>query len=1048
MPLDWFPLPIFPEGALSASVIVTVWIGISIVCITNLRLGWVLSGLVVPGYMVPLIIVKPSSAIVVFAEGIITYWLVWLYSEYSTRFTGLSSFFGRDRFFALVLTSVAVRIVADGWLLPLAGDWMLAHYNLAFDYRNNLHSFGLIIVALIANNFWKTGLLRGLWPMAIQVGLTWFIVRYVLMELTNFNMASLAFMYEDTASSFLATPKAYIVLLVTAFVASRLNLFYGWDFSGILVPSLLALEWFEPRKILTTLIETVVILGLAHVTLRLPLFRNITMEGARKLLLFFNLSFAYKFVLSWILILFLPETKITDWFGFGYLLATLLALKMHDKGIFARVTAATLQTSLAGIVVATFVGFVLVVLPDPAWKDPSGAAQAVLPQLRRDNRPIREILLEAKTGFYAASVGDTLGTPLPRETDAFASGIRRLLEYRRSNELQDLDAARRTMLAAHYEIDDVAGEYLLLRPQPQARAWGAFVLRRRGLSQLLVGVPAPVDEAGAYEAAITLFAGSEARAFATAGSARRVRDDGSSDVLIWPQTMFQVFHRELAPREVLQVRTRKEGSSVLNLNGQVPESLDLQSLKRAGVAMQVTFTPSRERNLQRQTLSGSFLELWLNSIDAARVAQMGASNATDKREQVPQGLSAYLRAKVTPATLVGSGANGYRPPSPEELLRIDREVLSPLLILARAQQRLDAHNTDDHSVFTAAATTGASMGLQVRWLAAPEGSYFLVADPARGNGWIVIRHGQARNFLLEVPRPLFESGILEMSLATYADLQARILVVAGAAPDANRDGAADVLARSNARSLFTLAHQVGLRDMGDSPGIALMMRAFNVRPDQPAPREDAVLSFDTTPAGSTPLTEESRSLLEQLKQSGLSVRLGDGAADTATYDASSGPQASYMGQTRNKRFAVLWVSPLTRRQVDTEAALLQQRQFVALGLSASQVDVISALSARRMASGGISEAAKADAERYRLTGDIVLLSALQRRHTDLRLERLDDTGGRGAFLLVTTPDGAVRAVLSLSPRAENADVSVQPGPIAQADAARFVSTRSQWMMAR
>ena len=1047
MPLDWFPLPIFPEGALSASVIVTVWVGISIVCITNLRLGWVLSGLVVPGYMVPLLIVKPGSAIVVFAEGIVTYWLVWLYSEYSTRFTGLSSFFGRDRFFALVLTSVAVRIVADGWLLPLAGEWMLARYDLAFDYRNNLHSFGLIIVALIANNFWKTGLLRGAWPMAVQVGLTWLIVRYGLMEFTNFNMASLAFMYEDTASSFLATPKAYIVLLVTAFLASRLNLFYGWDFSGILIPSLLALEWFEPHKILTTLVETVVILGLAEVTLRLPMFRNITIEGARKLLLFFNLSFVYKFVLSWALVSLMPETKITDWFGFGYLLATLLALKMHDKGIFARVTAATLQTSLGGIAVATVVGFVLVVLPDPAWKEPTGAALTVLPQLERDDRPIEEILLAAKTSFYAASVGDALGTPLPRETDAFASGVRRLLEYRRSSEPQDLEAARRAMLAAHYEIDDVAGTYLLLRPQPQARSWGVFVLRRRSDSQLLVGVPAPVDEAGAYEAAVTIFARSEARAFATAGSARRVRDDGSSDVLVWPQTMFQVFHRELAPREVLQVRARKEGGSVLHLDGQVPYSLDLRSFERAGAAMQVLLSPSRERNLQRQTLSGSFLELWLGSTDAARIAQMGTSNASAGREKIPQGLGAFLRTNVTPATFLGSGTNAYRPPAPEELLRTDREVLSPLLALAQAQPSRDAPNTADLLAFSAAVTSGASLGLQVRWLMAPEEDYFLVADPARGNGWIAIRLGQATNYLLEVPRPVFESGILEMSLVAFTDLQARMLVLAGAAPDANPDGAADVLLRSNARSLFTLAHQVGLRGLDDSPGIALMVRAFTVAPGQPAPREDAVLSFDATPAGSALLPEHSHSLLEQLQQSGLNVRIGDGAADTATYDASGGPQASYLAQTRNKRFAVLWVSPLTRQQVDAEAASVQQRQFVALGLPANQVDVVSALSNRRMAPGGLAEAPKADAERFRATGDIVLLSAMKRRHSDLRLERLDDTGGRGAFLLVTTPSGTVRAVLSLSARAQGGDVFVQAGPIAPADARRFVSTRSKWMTA-
>ena len=89
--MNWFSFPIFPEGALSASVVVTVWVGIAVVAITNLRLGWVLSGLVIPGYIVPLLIVKPTAAAVVFAEGGVTYCIVWLYSEYSTRFTGMSN---------------------------------------------------------------------------------------------------------------------------------------------------------------------------------------------------------------------------------------------------------------------------------------------------------------------------------------------------------------------------------------------------------------------------------------------------------------------------------------------------------------------------------------------------------------------------------------------------------------------------------------------------------------------------------------------------------------------------------------------------------------------------------------------------------------------------------------------------------------------------------------------------------------------------------------------------------------------------------------------
>ena len=49
-----FPIELFPPGALSASVITTVWVGVFVVAFFNLRFGWVLSGLVVPGYLAPL----------------------------------------------------------------------------------------------------------------------------------------------------------------------------------------------------------------------------------------------------------------------------------------------------------------------------------------------------------------------------------------------------------------------------------------------------------------------------------------------------------------------------------------------------------------------------------------------------------------------------------------------------------------------------------------------------------------------------------------------------------------------------------------------------------------------------------------------------------------------------------------------------------------------------------------------------------------------------------------------------------------------------------
>ncbi|MCH9697130.1 MAG: poly-gamma-glutamate biosynthesis protein PgsC/CapC, partial [Gammaproteobacteria bacterium] len=97
--MDIFPVSIFPISSLASSIIPVVWVGMFVVCFFNLRLGWVLSGLIVPGYVVPLILVKPWSAAVIFLESIITYGLVWLFSEYLSRKAPWCNFFGRDRFF-------------------------------------------------------------------------------------------------------------------------------------------------------------------------------------------------------------------------------------------------------------------------------------------------------------------------------------------------------------------------------------------------------------------------------------------------------------------------------------------------------------------------------------------------------------------------------------------------------------------------------------------------------------------------------------------------------------------------------------------------------------------------------------------------------------------------------------------------------------------------------------------------------------------------------------------------------------------------------------
>lgn len=356
--MGFFPLPIFPEGGLASSVITTVWVGVFVLCFFNLRFGWVLSGLVVPGYLVPLLIVKPMAAAVILAEAILAYLLVWLFSEKLSR-GRYPSLFGRDRFMGLILASILVRLIMDGLVLPEAAEWLEQSFDRRFDWQDNLQSFGLVIISLLANQFWKPGLGRGLGAAIVTIGLTFVLVRYGLMELTNFRISGVSYLYEGLASSILASPKAYIILTLTAMFASHMNVRYGWDFSGILIPALIALQWYQPTKIVTSFAEAIVIYCVARLILKLPVMANVTLEGARKLLLFFNISFAWKMALGWFVVWQGLEVKTTDFYGFGYLLSTLIAIKAHDKDIFPRLARSTLQVSLMGAVAGNIVGFSL-----------------------------------------------------------------------------------------------------------------------------------------------------------------------------------------------------------------------------------------------------------------------------------------------------------------------------------------------------------------------------------------------------------------------------------------------------------------------------------------------------------------------------------------------------------------------------------------------------------------------------------------------------------------------------------------------------------------
>lgn len=1067
-------LPIFPEGALAGSVVTTVWVGIAVVAFFNLRFGWVLSGLVVPGYLVPLLIAKPAAAAVVVAESIVTYGMVWFYSEFLSQRIGWSNFFGRDRFFALVLCSVLVRIVGDGFALPALGEWLNDSFQLRLDYRNNLHSFGLIIVALIANNFWKTGLRRGLIPLVVTVGITFVIVRYGLMNFTNFNISSLSYVYEDIAASILASPKAYIILIATAFLASRMNLLYGWDFAGILVPSLLALQWYQPGKILASFVEATVILVLASLALRLPVFRGITVEGGRKLLLFFNVSYAYKFVLAYLVLWLWPEQKITDLYGFGYLLPTLIALKMHDKGIYARMTRATLQTSLTAALGATVIGFGLSFIPEPTGFTASADAAAPVPAERRSETLV-DVVREARLADYRTRLQASVPVANGFELDRLREALERIDAHRRSGDPLALNEGLALLDDAGFRAERVEERYLVIRDGDATRHWGLYAVDLAPNSELAVEVPAPLDERGTAESGAWLFRLTGAQALAIAGSTRNANRDGSADVLRAPGTAFQVFHQVFGRREVLQVRGytaesarlahgwRAEANaddgtapgSTLWVKRSLPDGLPLARLRELTGTLDVRWGELPLPNLQRETLAEGFVELQLQRDDMRRIlarALLAERSVAETRSD--RSIEGYLQDwlladqdRIAPAA-----SDRYAKPTLEELLFFGDEIVAPLLQAADTGYRDGAWTEAGLEELRLIQDAARVLGYELlRYHHRGSGSdYLILAESrpaARYWGTYVFRLGTGAPLVLQAPRPIHELNSFEMAVALFESMHAGALLVGGANPTANRDGSADIVRLTNKDNIFNVVTQTLLRHAGDAPLLVVQSRAAGLRPDGGLPAADVLLGNAGGALALDQLDPLERRVVDALERYGLGVALTGGERPSAGYEVGTMAQTFYLSATHNKFFLTFWASPLARssftQQTDLTPQTLQAR---ALGLPSVEAELSAYLARHGNRLGPLPQSVRDGLAPYFASQDIVVLHALISRHPALRFERLVDLGSRQAFIAVRDAQGRLLGLANPLAREPGADVRLPPdAPRAAID--NFATGRAAWLLA-
>lgn len=1076
--MDLFPLAIFPHGSLSSSVIPVVWVGMFVVCFFNLRLGWVLSGLVVPGYLVPLMLMKPWAAGVVLLEGVLTYFLIWLLSEYLSRWAHWCNFFGRDRFFALVLCSIVVRLVFDGWLLPELGAWATGHWHIAFDYRNNLHSFGLIIVSLIANQFWKTGFVKGLIPFAVTLALTLLIVRYGLMELSNFSLSNIGYLYEDMASSILATPKAYIILVSTAFLASRMNLYYGWDFNGILIPSLLALQWYQPVKILATIAESGIILGLAIVLLKMPMFSSMTIEGARKLLLFFNISFAYKMVLGYAIVAWFPALKVTDYFGFGYLLSTLMAVKIHDKAIFARLTRATLQTSLTAVAVASVIGFGLTLLPLSKLFSVDNVVAPTTQPIPAVQQNLSELLQQQQIQQYQAKLTDKFTLPVVAEMELFNSALNTLQAYLKQPDDLKLQEAIDYLSKVNYRLERVNnGRYLYLHEQTPLRGWGSYILDSQAQSELALEIPAPLEEAGIFDAGVALFNSFNARSLAISGSPHKGDTELSGDVLKSPQSFFQVFHRVINRHNSLQLRAysaemarnvagvRRDDdtlelpglSSILWVKERLPDSLDLNKLKQLLSHFDIDWSVPPFHNQQRELSRYGFAELVLTRQDLRKLLLSSLLLPQQTVEQTLR-IEGYLQEWILNRKqyIAAKGSQLYQPPKPEELLFLDEQVLTPLLKVIRqtavAQTDLSAYDDDLQSIAQAADIMGYQL-IKYRNSLTKE-DYLVLAEqehkPQRHWGMYVIRLKAGKPYVVQIPRPLYEANSLEYGVALYERLQAQVLMIGTTHPYANFDGSSDLINPDNKLSVFNLVNQVLLREAHDAELMLINARAFAYRPDRPFPDADVIFSSSEGIISEQQLLGLPRDLLNTLEDDGMKVHLIDGSEQTSGYEVGSIAQALYLDATSNKHFAILWLSPKARSGYRQQSEnQLQAAQFNSLNMDSSEQDLASYLQQVHAFS---SKAVLDDSFRDLLGQYIDQQNVLRLQQiTDSAkdkgylLTRVIDRNSKQAFLLIHDAAGVPFALANLAARSHDARYIDNHAPL-PGQVTEYINQRKAWLI--
>ncbi|MBN1609507.1 MAG: poly-gamma-glutamate biosynthesis protein PgsC/CapC [Polyangiaceae bacterium] len=861
---------LFPANGLDQSLHAPVLVGLLVLTFFRETLGWGYAGLVVPGYLAAVMLAAPLTGGLIVAEAILGYLFAALVGHWMPRTEAWSSVFGRERFLLLIVTALIVRVSMEAYWL----EWLLARYHLV--HSRELYSIGLVLVPLLANSFWNQGLRIALPRVAIVTLLTYLFVDHVLLGYTNFTLSRFRIANESVSLSFLETPHAHVILLLGAVMAARDNVLYGWDYNGILVPALLAVAWYQPTKLVTTIVEAILVLVLARSVARLWPFSKILMVGSRRMLLTYIVGFVAKWALGLVAMRFTPGLQMVDYFGFGYLLPSLLAVKMWNTDQVGRVLMPTVQVSLTAFIVGNLASYALRFAdPAPRRKDPvsvelqtSPALALMLADTAPSPRP--EPMTLKRSGSYEEAL-------LLAEAIARAKPPGRKLDVRVSNRLRVTSTPDGWWIVGPRAIDpndDRVAPRFAMRPRSSSRPWMVVIETSRvGAPETVVGLKV----AGLLGARLVLLR--------SRFTDQREYDD--------PFRLALVRAHGIAQSVVV---TERPGPAALSVVGRVPGNLSVESLKNSlGIPISVAWRAAdRDRDswkdLPRLAVSRPDMERAASSVGHPPPPDLWLGS-----------VARSFRARKRELTHIEAGA--YRVPSIEEL-RLFGETLGASL----SSTAFDAPSPWQRTLAAALGYRFAKFATTDSGPASGWALYEPTGPTRRGlPTWLLRRTRQATQdaVLVEVPAPRWEAGSIDSALSMADAFDARGLLVPGALPNVDARGRADPRKVAGRQSYYQRAHEAWLSAGG-------RVLAINGIAPQTEGTTGAIFTFQEptdSPLGGPVWTRGLASLLIRM---GLSVDSVDGSAEREPYSGEGDPTMAYARRFAPDRMAMLWLAAPVR----------------------------------------------------------------------------------------------------------------------------------------